>query len=252
MGGYGHAGVDVPGVPRSQLEKDAEEYPSLYPFGTDLVDFLDQEEEPRAPFEQRLRSVWRYIVGRVKRFAATLKPREAAILDCEDIVNTVAAQLLEKDGLWDPGRGKYSTFAEQIVRNVLSTCHEQARAVSGPANSHGRLQGYYQRRGEGTLTRGMWCTMTSIERVMEDFASYEEDSETPPFDSIDVQALLTALRNLDGPIQVWALVHKYGLLDTEPMSFKQIAQTLDLKHHQVKILIKSAREILKRSLNHEA
>lgn len=248
MGGCGGPEVDHCGVTPSQLERDAEAYPALYPFGINLVDFLDPDEEREAPIDRRLRSVWRYIVGRVKRFAATLKPREAAILDAEDIIHTITAQLIEKDGQWDPSRGKYSTFVETIIRNVLSTCHEQARAVSGPANSYGRLLGYQERQELGTLTRGMRHTMMAISQVMEDFASFDEDERDLEPGDFDVKTLRRALAALDGPVQVWALVRKYGLFDTQQMTFKQIAVKLDLKEGQVRSMIKEAKMVLRQSL----
>lgn len=234
--------------PPSGLAQDARDYPALYPFGLDVTHFLDPDEETTAPFEARLKSTWRYIVKRVKIFAATLRPREAAILDCEDIVNAIVLQLIEKDHFWDPERGKYSTFVENIIRNVLSTCHEQARAVTGPSNSHGRLQGYQERQRSGTMTRGMERTMTAIRHVMGDFDSLAEEADKDPAD-FDVQGLLRSLRRIDDPISVWALVHKYGLLGTEPLTYKQIARHLRIREAKAREMVKAARATLKQSYN---
>jgi DNA-directed RNA polymerase specialized sigma24 family protein len=227
----------------SSLERDASEYPALYPFGVEVVAFLSAEDEVDAPFEARLRSVWRYVVGRIRRFAATLTPRESAVLDVEDIIHSVVAQLIEKDPYWDPDRGKYSTFVENIILNVLSTCHEQARAVSGPANSFARLKDYHARRNQGTLTRSMSDTMRAIERVMQDFSSVATSLEPPDpaAEPVEIPTILHALRSLEDPIQVWALVNRYGLFGSSPLTFRQIADILQIRRGQAKDLVEGAK-----------
>ena len=228
-------------APLSALQRAALDYPALYPFGTGLYTFLDAEGEKDAPFEARLRSSWRYIVGRVQRFARTFKPREAAVLDVEDVVHSVAARLVEKDHLWDWRRGRYSTFVEAVMISVLANCHEKARAVSGPTNSYSRMKKYHERRALGTMTRSMAATLQAIECVMGDFDSWDETIVVPgPDDDVDVQAIVAALRALENPLDVWILVRKNGLLGNPRLTIKEIAAQLGITGDEVKGILKAA------------
>lgn len=236
----GTGGV-VDDEPLSALQRAALEHPALYPFGTDIYTFLDSESERSAPFEVRLRSIWRYIVRRVQRFARTLKPREAAILDVEDVVHSVAARLVEKDHLFDPTRGRYSTFVDAVIGSVLTNCHEQARAVSGPANSYSRLKKYRERQQNGTMTRSMEATMKSIECVMGDFDSWDDTiAASSGEDDVDVQAIVAALRSLDNPLYVWILVRKNGLLGNPQLTIKEISVQIGITSDEVKAILKES------------
>lgn len=233
----------------SRLEKAAKDFPALYPFGTNLTQFLDAEEEKTAPFEERLRSAWRYLAGRVNRFSATLKPREAAVFDVEDVVNSVVERLVEKDHLWDPARGRYSTFVEAVMMSVLATCHERARTVTGPTNSFARLRIYREREAEGTLTPSMRETMDRLERVMGDYESIDgKQFESNGHDRIDSILLRRALREFKDPIQVWVLVRKFGILGMEAMSMGDIARTLDVTEKEVRKINRAARKKLRECL----
>lgn len=236
----GTGGV-VDDLPLSALQRAALEHPALYPFGTDIYTFLDSEDEKSAPFEARLRSIWRYIVRRVQRFARTLKPREAAILDVEDVVHSVAARLVEKDYLWDPARGRYSTFVDAVIGSVLTNCHEKARAVSGPANSYSRMKKYEERKRNGTMTRSMKATMRSIETVMGDFDSWDDTIVIPgDSDDVDVQAIVAALRSLDNPLYVWILVRKNGILGNPQLTISEIAAQIGITTDEVKGILKES------------
>lgn len=219
----------------NRLEQAAKDYPALYPFGTNLERFLDAEEEEEASFEERLRSSWRYLVGRINRFAATLKPREAAILDVEDCVNSVVERLIENDHLWDPSRGRYSTFVEAVMTSVLATCHEKAKTVNGPSNSFARMKAYHDREAKGTLTPAMRETMVRIEKAMGDYEDLDGRSfETNGHDEDDMILLRRAIRTFEDPIQVWVLVRKLGLFGMERMTFVEIAKELGVSESTVR------------------
>lgn len=233
----------------SRLEQAARDFPALYPFGTNLTKFLDAEEEKTASFEERLRSAWRYLAGRVNRFSATLKPRESAVFDVEDVVNSVVERLVEKDHLWDPARGRYSTFVEAVMMSVLATCHERARTVTGPTNSFARLKTYHEREADGTLTLSMKETMDRLERAMGDYETIDSRHfETNGHDDVDSILLRKALRTFDDPIQVWVIVRKSGILGMEPMTMKAIAETLGISEKDVRKINRSARKKLKECL----
>lgn len=235
---------------RTRLEQVAEIYPALYPFGTNLDRFLDAESEKTASFEERLRSIWRYLIGKIDRFVATFTRRELAILDVEDCVHSVVEKLIENDHLWDPSRGRYSTFVDAVATSFLVTCHERSKTVMGPSNSHARLKAYRERSVDGTLTPAMRETMSRIEKAIGDYDSLDEASFTtnghPEF---DVAILRNAIRSFDDPLEVWVLVRRYGLFDVKKMTFREIAWKLNVSEKIAKKIGKSAKENLKNKIS---
>lgn len=227
--------------PRDRLDQDSRDYPALYPFGTNLVTFLTADQERSATFEQRLASCWRYMIGRARRFASTMKVRETAVLDVEDIVQSVVERLIEKDHLWDPDRGRYSTFVDSVIVTVLTTCHEKARAVSGPSNSYSRLADYREKEQSGSLTPGMRETMTKIEKVMGDLDTLSIDSPEDHDPSEFIESLRMALRRFRDPFEVWILVRRAGLFGVGKASYAEISERLGISEREARCLARDAR-----------
>lgn len=238
---------------RPRADRLADQFPALYPFGIDLPVFLDATEERSAPFERRLESVWRYVARRVKRFAATLGPRESAVLDVEDVVQAVVEQLTEKDHLWDPGRGRYLTFVEAAMKSILAGCHERARTVTGPSNSYARMKGYREREELGTLTRPMRETMERLRIVMGDFEQLggDEVAVVEVEDDVDVRSLVCAIKKLDNPIHAWVIVRRHGLFGVVEMSFAEIAERLEMDEKAARRIARIARARLKKIVRSE-
>src|SRR4051812_11861238 len=93
------------------------EYPTFEAFPK--TKSLSIEAAAQASFEQRVASVWPFIVKQVNHFSKSLKPRESANYDPEDLCNALWVTLREKDAKWRPGEVKYITFASRIIRHEL-------------------------------------------------------------------------------------------------------------------------------------
>lgn len=239
-----------------RLERMKRAHPALYPFGTNLTTFLTAEEERTADLEQRLRSSWRFMIGCVIRFSATLKPREAAVFDVEDVAQAVVERLIEKDHCWDPDRGRYNTFVAAVMNNILVTCRDRARTVSGPTNASARMALYREKEADGSLTPPMRQTMTRLERAFGDVVGLEYDAEdldgpslsdddSDSSDDLDMVALRRAIRRLDDPLKAWILVRKEGLLGNDRMSYKEIACRVGISELEAKRIARHARTEVK-------
>ena len=77
----------------SKNERIKDRYPALFTYcGTHK--FMDASATTETSFEDRVRSVWPFVVRRVLSFVKTLKPRELANYDPEDIIGEIK---------WNPG-----------------------------------------------------------------------------------------------------------------------------------------------------
>jgi hypothetical protein len=148
------------------LERAARRNPALYAFGTKPLKRLTYEEEAVAPFEDRLRSVWAYLVKRARRFTATLSERERAHLGTDDLLGAIVLRLVERDAKWDISRGRYITFCERLIQNAIVMERERARVVRAPSNALARLARYRVMDKEGTLGPGQRITMGAIEAAL--------------------------------------------------------------------------------------
>ncbi len=230
----------------------------MFPFGTQPLDRLSREAEAVAPFEERLRSVWRYLVKRVKRFSACLSEHERSHMGPGDLVNDVVIALLEKDQLWSIERGRYVTFAEQVMRNVLSEKREDARVVSAPSNAYGRLRNYHGLHAQEILSARSTITMRAIEAVLATPEALNEDLD-PAFkemlrsDCNDIPdpantELTQAIRDLGDPRQSLVLGKTYGLFGGSEETPEQIARRLRSTSKAVKNLQARAKTALRRRI----
>ncbi len=221
------------------LDRAARRNPALFAFGTEALRRLAPEEEAAAPFEDRLRSVWGYLVRRSRRFVATLSGRERAHLGPDDLVDAIVVALLEKDARWDPGRGRYITFAEQVARNVMVAERERARVVRAPSNARSRLQKYRDLDREGKLSESKRITMHSIEAALGEVecvrpaAGPTTDRDGTPravaaeeARDRELRDLTSALRTVESPIHAHILARAWGLHGGEELTPAQIAAGL--------------------------
>lgn len=122
---------------------DSGRYPVFAAFGENPRRL--SPEEAAASVDDRIASVWHFVVGRVASFVETLKPRERASFDAEDLMIELYIKLREKDPKWASGRGRYITFAGTVVSNELSSLRDKARTVA--PQRHGEAQGVSGRGG---------------------------------------------------------------------------------------------------------
>jgi DNA-directed RNA polymerase specialized sigma24 family protein len=139
-------------------------YPCFYAFG-DHHRFLSAEEAINASFEDRIRSIWPFMVRRVLAFQASMKPRDKVNFDPEDVLTEIVLALLENDGEWTPERGKYITYATTIMEREMYSIRDRARTVQSPRNSACRLKEYRAADEAGVLTEKCRKTAEDIERT---------------------------------------------------------------------------------------
>ncbi len=220
----------------TRLERDALEYPGLYAFGTAPLVPMARDCEAGAPFEARLKSVWPYIVRRARRFAATLSDRERANLEAEDLVQRITLALVERDAKWEPARGRYITFAERVIRNVVVIERERARVVEAPSNAVSRLRTYRDLAAQGKITAKQRETMLAIEGVLgETEAVRGQGPSSPDWGDTggdvgrcgEMRAeVVAAIRTLALPLQAYVLARSCGLFDGLTLTTEEIAAGL--------------------------
>lgn len=143
-------------------------HPLLFAYGDEQV-FLTTEEAVAATREERIRSVWPFICRRVLEFCKTLKPRERACLDPEDALAEIWIELAQKDGKWEPERGKYITFVGTLVEHRLFALRDEVRTVRSPRNSSCRLKEYQAEQDAGLLSEKRAKTADDIRRSLGEF-----------------------------------------------------------------------------------
>lgn len=231
----------------------ARKHPALFPFGLDEPRRLTREEEATASLEDRLRSVWPYIVRKCVRFCGRLKVRERATLSVEDAVNEVAAALAEKDSRFDPAKGRYITFAEWVAKSVLATGREKSRIVNS-SNTLGRLRRY---RAKGELDRDQRAVVESLERTLEPVDSIVGDHtpgrghDTVP-DAIAAREdalrehdlLLQAFRGMDA-MEAMVLARIYGIGPADPLTPAEVGRAISMSSAAVRQLEVRAKANLK-------
>ena len=143
-----------------------ETHPLLFAFGVEPIAPLENEAAIAASRDERIKSVWPFLVKSVTAFQATLRAREAANFDAEDVLLELWATIAHKDHLWNPARGKYIAFAGAIVETTLLRLRDRAKTVRAPGNSTARLAEYATRESQGTLTPGQHKTAADIRRAI--------------------------------------------------------------------------------------
>lgn len=156
-----------------------EQYPVIFAFGEDPIAPLTHDEAIAATTHERIRSVWPFLVKTVLNFAETLRPRDLANYDAEDVLIDLYASLLEKDVKWEPERGRYLTFAGKVCENELHAIRDRAHTVHSPRNSSCRLKQYEAQDAEGQLSSRKAKTYADIRRVIGEHEALECDSAIP-------------------------------------------------------------------------
>ncbi|SIO37654.1 hypothetical protein SAMN05444166_4207 [Singulisphaera sp. GP187] len=148
----------------SKSERLRDRRPLFYAYGAEH-EFLSTEKAASATPEERIRSIWPFLVRKVNEFAKTLKPRELVNFDHEDILSELWAAVAKRDHKWTPERGKYITFAAVIVDRELCSIRDRARTVQSPRNSSCRIKEYQAEAENGAISARRLKTMGDIMRT---------------------------------------------------------------------------------------
>ena len=127
--------------------------------------FLDEQAAAEATVAERIRSVWPFMVSRVKKFQATLTHRDQVNFDAEDTLMELRVALTENDAQWEPDRGKYITYAGVIIDRELCAIRDKARTVHSPRNSSCRLKEYEEDEDNGSISPRRSKTANDIRRT---------------------------------------------------------------------------------------
>jgi hypothetical protein len=138
-------------------------YPSFNAFGV-VPRLLTADEAIGATTNERIGSVWLYLVRRANKFVKTLRPYEQSNFDVEDVLMELYVTLAEKDAKWEPDRGRYITFAGKIADRALTDIRDRSRTVESPRNSSCRMRDYQAQEEAGTLTDRRLKTFDDVRR----------------------------------------------------------------------------------------
>lgn len=142
---------------------ESQDYPIFEMFGPEPRR-LTHEEAISATVERRIESVWLFLVRKTLQFVATLRGQEVANCDPEDILVELYIELQQKDGKWEPDRGRYITFVGRLVQRHLSDLRDKSRTVKSPRNSSSRMGDYQRELDAGTITAERLQTYRDIQR----------------------------------------------------------------------------------------
>ncbi|MBX6312052.1 MAG: hypothetical protein IRY99_03900 [Isosphaeraceae bacterium] len=228
-----------------------EKYPILFMFGEGPVKFLSDEEARAAQPIERIQSIWPFMVRQAVAFVGTLKPRQRANCDLEDVLMELLTVLLEKDAKWTPERGKYLTFAGTVIQRELSAIRDGTHTIHPPSNSSSRLKEYGEQSQAGTLTARRRATMHSILRVLAERESIEDaeidvpDPSSAPDDvamaeilAIYRSAVIEGLRALS-PREALSLGEAYGLWGQAETSPRGSKRTVEMAQSKVRERLQS-------------
>lgn len=235
-------------------------YPVFFAFDRDPVVYLSKEEAMATTPQERIKSVWPFLVKVVLRFAETLRPRERANFDPEDLLTELYVVLMERDAKWEPARGKYLTFVARVVGNELFKIRDRTRTVRSPGNSYCRLKQYEAEEAAETISAQRQSTLAAMRRVMADpetldasepIAHEEEEmpteAERDEMEALTADAVVEGLRALTGE-EAMAISAAYGLWGQEERPTGRLARDRGLTHGSVKAAQARARSKMRARL----
>jgi RNA polymerase sigma factor (sigma-70 family) len=220
----------------------------FFAFGDGPTKFLTHEEAIAASPNERLQSVWPFLVDSVIRFELTLRPRERANFDAEDVLTELVVKLLEKDSKWEPERGRYITFVARVIANEFIKLRDRTRTVRSPGNSYSRLKEYEAEEALdaisperlatlGALRRALCSTDTleGFEPVAREILGPDEETERREDLACANDAIVKAILGLT-KTEVTFLSRAYGLWGQQEKTMNQIADTYGYTRAAIKAL----------------
>lgn len=184
----------------SKNERLRDKYPIFYAY-EGRHEFLGADDAAGKTLDERIKSVWPFIISCVRSFEKTLSVRERANYDMEDVVSEIWLALAEKDDKWTPERGKYITFAGVVIHRELSAIRDKCRTVHGPRNSSCMMKKYSMGEDDGTITPRKAKTAADIRRTIKGATCVTENPPTKGCNSPEPSAVVgraeSAAENLD-------------------------------------------------------
>jgi hypothetical protein len=209
----------------------------LYVFG-ERLEFLSIEQAIAATVDERIKSVWPFAVEKVLRFHKSLKPRERVNCDPEDILMDIFVMLRENDKHWEPGRGKYITYAGRLIGHELLAIRDRARTVQSPRNSTSRIKDYRTSEEDGTLSDRRRETFGQLTRTVDSVKSmpsaealghidedHTEEVEEQDLGEHEMGLLAKAIKRLH-PLESLVLGWSSGLWGSGYCTHQEIADRL--------------------------
>lgn len=233
-------------------------YPILSAFGR-RHEFLDSDAASRASTEERIRSIWPFLVRRVLAFQKSLKPRERANYDHEDVMAELWLALAKRDSKWSPELGRYITFAATVINRELCDIRDKARTVHSPRNASCRLKEYQAEEEASTITPERLKTANDIRRTSDpaeavhDHAHAIRSAEGEPAsilmerETFDrrTERLKTAIANLPSD-QADVMERTAGLFGRERQTLEEVARDTGRSAYRVGVLKSEAMSNLRR------
>lgn len=137
---------------------------------------VPKDREPFADFEERIESIWPFLVRKVAEFLKKLSDADRAALDMDDILSEVWLRLRAKDDRWEPARGRYITFAWAVAGRRMAELRDKSRVVSSPLNCVATICKYQSEEGLSPKRR---ATLAAMLATRGSYAGLAHDSEIP-------------------------------------------------------------------------
>lgn len=197
---------------------------------------LDHKEYQVPDFDEsgqsapdRIAKVIPLLTRTIMTWLKSLRERERAQYDIDDVLQEAWLILLKKDHYYDPLRGKYSTFSVMILTRFLADLRNRCHIVDSPRDTTARL-GKADEQAPETLER--------IRQSIRDVGSLEDDlldrGDDPTVerathqdnDQLYLARLGSALRELKDPQAAKTLAWTYGLFGAQPLELSEQAERL--------------------------
>ncbi len=233
-------------------------YPSFFLY--DSIP-LSKEDECSADFNQRVGAIWKFLVKKIMQFQGTMVPRERAAFDPEDTLQTLYLELRDRDAKWDPERGRYITFASEVIAHEFTRIREHSRTVKAPRNAYARLSEYEISSANGTLSARSAIVAGKVRSVVSAQESWtesdasnltteesEEESSKSERRALARAAVLQSMGVLTA-LESVILGHRYGLWGKAERTDRQIASATGNTVADIRAAARSAEGKLKERLS---
>ncbi len=204
------------------------------------------DDRDGADVHARIRSIGGFMVRKVTRFYESLKSREKANCDPEDLLIELYIMLVEKDGHWNPERGKYITYAGKLIHRELLAIRDRSRTVQSPRNATSRLKEYQASEMEGKLSDRRRETYGQLSRTVENARSmpsadllwlvaedHVEEIEHQDAAERRLQLVARAIKRL-GPVESCVIGWASGLWGSGSLTHQEIADKTRLSVEDVR------------------
>lgn len=241
---------------RVKNQRLRERYPALFAFGEGPHKFFSTTQCKRSSAARRIRSVWPYIVRESLAFVRTLNAREEASHDVEDVLIELWMALRECDSNWDPARGRYMSYAAQVIKATLANLRPKTKVFGVPKNANFRVKEYAQ--NEEALSECSRETYRKLRKAIAPIETLNADAEATDESRMhdasymeliwrSQDRLATFLKTLE-PRSTLVLQHSYGLDGATVIPSWEISSLLNCSKSDVDEmriqLIRKARQFL--------